>query len=389
LWDGAGTLIASKTITSAPGQSGWQVGVLAAPEQIVAGSTYTVSYGTTQNYAVSSNYFATPQPGPDGILAAPPSAGVYAVGTPGVLPTQSYQNSNYWVDVGFRADGGGGGPNLPPAFTIAGNSFSVPENQTTAATITASDPDGDILAFAVLGGDDASAFTINATSGLLSFTSAPDFETPQDLDLDNIYEVLLSVSDGTNPPVTQAITVEVNDVVSEPGPGTTSLFGLGAPPAQIVTTDPTDYELGVEFVASMDGEVNSLRYWRGTEDATDTDARTLNLWTGTGTLLASATVTSTPGQSGWQTAILATPVALDANELYVASYGTTQNYAFSGSFFVTDWVGADGTLTAPSGVDPTGNGVYSAGGTGGFPEASYNASNYWVDLIFDPFDGML
>ena len=388
LWDGSGALVASKAVTSAPGQSGWQVGVLAAPEQIVAGSTYTVSYGTTQNYAFSPNYFATSQPGTTGVLEAPLSAGVYAAGTPGVLPTQSYLNSNYWVDVGFRAEGGGG-PNLPPAFTIAGNSFTTPENQTTAATITASDPNGDTLVFAVSGGNDASAFTINAASGLLSFTSAPDFEAPQDLDLDNIFEVLLSVSDGTNPAVTQAITVEVTDVASEPGPGTTSLFGTGAPPAQIITTDPTAYELGVEFVTSIEGEVTALRYWRGADDATDTDVRTLNLWTATGTLLASATVTSTPGQSGWQTATLATPVALDANELYVASYGTAQNYAFSGNFFATDWVGADGTLTAPAGVDPTGNGVFSADATGAFPDSSYNASNYWADLIFDPFDGML
>ena len=189
--------------------------------------------------------------------------------------------------------------------------------------------------------------------------------------------------------MTQAITVEVTDVVSEPGPGTASLFENGNAPVQVITSDPTAYELGVEFITSTEGEITALRYWRGVEDATDTDVRTLNLWTGTGTLLANATVTSTPGQSGWQTATLATPVAVDANELYVASYGTAQNYAFSGNFFAIDWIGADGTLTAPAGVDPTGNGVYSAGGTGGFPEASYNASNYWVDLIFDPFDGML
>lgn len=386
LWDSTGALLASETVTSGAGQSGWQVGVLSSAVQVTANATYTVSYGTTQNYAFSSNYFGTPQTGPDGILTASQGAGVYAAGTPGVLPTQSYQNSNYWVDVGFRASDA---PNQPPAFTLAGTSFTVPENRTTAATITAIDPDGDNFVFAVAGGNDAAAFNINGTSGLLSFAATPDFEAPQDLNLDNIYEVLLSISDGINPAVTQAITVEVTDVVDETAPVLASLFGVTDAPAQIITSDSTDYELGVEFAAATNGEVTALRYWRGDLDAGDTDTRTLNLWTGTGTLLASASVTSTPSQSGWQTATLATPVALTANDPYVASYGTTQNYAFSGNFFATDWVGADGTLTAPASVGPTGNGVFSAGTTGLFPESSYNASNYWVDLYFDPFDALI
>lgn len=386
LWDSTGTLLASETVTSAAGQSGWQVGVLSSAVQITANATYTVSYGTTQNYAVNTNYFATPQPGADGILAAPASAGVYAAGTTGVMPTQSYQSSNYWVDVGFRGDDS---PNQPPSFTLAGTSFTAPEGQIAAALITAMDPDGDNFVFAVAGGNDAPAFTIDATSGLLLFASEPDFETPQDFDLDNIYEVLLSIWDGTNPAVEQAITIEVTDVVSEPGPDTVSLFGASDAPTQIITDDATDYELGVEFVSSAAGEVTALRYWRGDLDAGDTDTRTLNLWSGTGTLLATATVTSPPGQVGWQTATLATPVALNANELYVASYGTTQNYAFSGDFFATDWVGADGTLSAPAGTDPSGNGVFSAGTTGIFPDSSYNASNYWVDLYFDPYDALV
>lgn len=386
LWDASGVLLTSVTVGSAPGQIGWQVGTLAAPVQILAGQTYTVSYGTVQNYAVSSNYFASPHSGPDGILASPASAGVYSAGGTGAFPFQSYANSNYWVDVGFVAD-----PdiNLPPGFTLSGTGFTVPEDQIAITTITASDPDDDTLIFAIAGGDDAGAFAIDPDSGLLTFLDPPDFETPGDLDADNIYEVLLSVSDGTNPAVEQAITVTITDIASEPGPGVSTLFDDGDAPAQTVTDDPTDYELGVAFTAATDGEVTALRYWRGTADAGDTDARTLNLWTGSGSLLASVEIVSTPGQAGWQTATLAAPVALDADTAYVASYGTTQNYAFSGNFFASAWSGPDDVLLAPASTGSGGNGLFAAGSTGIFPTQSYNASNYWVDVVFDPADAIL
>ena len=91
----------SVTVTSAAGESGWQVGTLSAPIAIQAGATYVVSYGTTQNYAATANYFTTAHSGPDGVLTAGVSSGVFAAGTPGVFPTASYNASNYWVDVTF------------------------------------------------------------------------------------------------------------------------------------------------------------------------------------------------------------------------------------------------------------------------------------------------
>ncbi|EPX85726.1 DUF4082 domain-containing protein [Salipiger mucosus] len=384
LWDGTGTLLASVTVASGPGESGWQVGVLETPVSIASGETYTVSYGTTQNYVVSQGYFGFPQDGPGGMLTGPANAGVYAAGGTGSYPTQSYLGSNYWVDVGFRA-----GPivNDPPAFTLAGTAFTAEENQTVAATLTASDPDADTLVFAIAGGADAGAFNISPDTGLLTFATQPDFETPGDVGGDNVYDVIVSVSDGTNPAVQQAITVEVTDIDPEPAPDALSLFGPGDAPAQTETGDSTDYELGVRFLSAEDGEITALRYWRGAADAGDTDTRTLNLWDAGGTLLASATVSSTPGQSGWQTALLAAPVAIDADTLYVASYGTTQNYAFTVDFFGTAWTGSEGILSAPAAS--AGNGVFSSGATGIFPEYSFNAANYWVDVIFDPADALL
>ena len=101
LWNAAGVLLGSVTVTSTAGESGWQVGTLSAPIAIQAGATYVVSYGTTQNYAVTANYFATAHSGPDGVLTAGVASGVFADGTPGAFPTATYNASNYWADVTF------------------------------------------------------------------------------------------------------------------------------------------------------------------------------------------------------------------------------------------------------------------------------------------------
>ncbi|NWG54323.1 MAG: PQQ-dependent sugar dehydrogenase [Hydrogenophilaceae bacterium] len=92
--------------------------------------------------------------------------------------------------------GGGGGGNSAPSFTSA-NAASVPENSAGAVyTATATDADGDTITFSISGGADAGRFSINATSGALSFASPPDFEAPSDANGDNIYLVTIAASDG-------------------------------------------------------------------------------------------------------------------------------------------------------------------------------------------------
>ncbi len=83
---------------------------------------------------------------------------------------------------------------VPEIVTAA---FSVDENQTYVGTIEASDPENDILTFALTGnGDDDDKFSIDPASGALSFLNAPDFETLTDADGDGVYEVGVSVDDG-------------------------------------------------------------------------------------------------------------------------------------------------------------------------------------------------
>jgi hypothetical protein len=93
-----------------------------------------------------------------------------------------------------------------PVFTSPAT-FSVAENTTAVGTVAASDLDttGEPITYEITGGADAGLFTINETTGALSFLTAPDFET------DAQFAVQVTASDGSNTSV-QTITVNVTDV---------------------------------------------------------------------------------------------------------------------------------------------------------------------------------
>ena len=106
------------------------------------------------------------------------------------------------------------GVNDAPVITSDGGgvsaTVSVPENTTFVTDVDANDidtPPGS-LTFSK-SGVDAGFFTISSTTGVLSFTSPPDFETPLDTGLNNIYNVDVQVSDGLGGSDTQSIAVTV------------------------------------------------------------------------------------------------------------------------------------------------------------------------------------
>ena len=99
-----------------------------------------------------------------------------------------------------------------PVFTSAA-SASVAENQTAAIDADAVDADGDTLTY-TLSGTDAALFAIDAASGEVTFLSPPDFENPGDANGDNVYEFVISASDGSNT-TDQAVSVTVTDIVEQ------------------------------------------------------------------------------------------------------------------------------------------------------------------------------
>ena len=101
--------------------------------------------------------------------------------------------------------------NVNEAPTIATNSAqSYTENSAATIAISASDVDaGSSLAYSISGTDSA-RFSISS-AGVLSFSTAPDFESPADSGANNVYNVTVGVSDGALSSSVSLVITIVND----------------------------------------------------------------------------------------------------------------------------------------------------------------------------------
>src|SRR5687767_344630 len=137
-------------------------------------------------------------------------------------PTDADTNNSYVVVV--RATDGSGNvsdqtvtvsvanldevaPNITGASGGAGaanSSVTVNENQTAVHTFSASEA----VTWSLNGGADAGRFSVSA-GGVLTFTSAPDYEAPTDADTNNSYVVVVRATDGSGNVSDQTVTVSV------------------------------------------------------------------------------------------------------------------------------------------------------------------------------------
>ncbi len=104
--------------------------------------------------------------------------------------------------------------NSAPAFD-GDQSVSVDENVTLVATASANDINGDVLTYAISGGADSGLFEIDPDSGSITFSTAPDFERPEDSGEDNVYNFDVTVSDSNGGSDTAAFTVTVINLPDE------------------------------------------------------------------------------------------------------------------------------------------------------------------------------
>ncbi|HEX2808650.1 MAG TPA: DUF4082 domain-containing protein, partial [Kineosporiaceae bacterium] len=141
--------------------------------------------------------------------------------------------------------------------------------------------------------------------------------------------------------------------------------------------DNAAVELGVKFRSDVNGFITGIRFYKGSQN---TGTHVGHLWSTEGTMLAEATFTE-ESSSGWQEASFGAPVPITAGTTYIASYHAPQgNYADSGNYFASGFDSPPLHALA-DGVD--GDGVYKYGLSGSFPTETYNASNYWVDVVFN------
>jgi hypothetical protein len=166
-----------------------------------------------------------------------------------------------------------------------------------------------------------------------------------------------------------------------PAPTTTcpcSLWSGSAAPAHPSDPDTHSTEVGLKFRSDVSGTITGARFYKG---AGNTGTHVAHLWSSSGTLLASAKFTRETS-SGWQQVNFSTPVAIKANTTYVASYRAPYgHYAGDSGYFTNAGVDRGPLHALQNGVDGS-NGVYTYSTGTVFPTSSWQAANYWVDVVF-------
>ncbi len=150
-----------------------------------------------------------------------------------------------------------------PAVFTSGTVVSVAEGMTEVTTITATDADGDEVTFTLSGGEDESEFSLTPT-GALTFTNAPDYEVPTDVDMDNDYVVEVTATDGQTPPLTaiiQTLTITVTDETNENAPVFTSGADVNVAEGmtEVTTVTATDAD-GDEVTFTLSGGADASKF---------------------------------------------------------------------------------------------------------------------------------
>jgi hypothetical protein len=152
-----------------------------------------------------------------------------------------------------------------------------------------------------------------------------------------------------------------------------SVFPASTTPKLKSDPERQSIELGVRFSSKVDIAVTGIRFYKGPRN---TGTHVGALWDPSGKALSRVTF-SKETKSGWQSAVFASPVAVNAGQTYVASYWAPRGR------YSTDIGGftrgrTDGTVKFPKGA-----GVYTYT-SGGRPTKNYLNSNYYVDIVYKP-----
>ncbi len=160
--------------------------------------------------------------------------------------------------------------------------------------------------------------------------------------------------------------------------GQSTIFSASAKPSEVDSDDGGAVELGVKFKSDTSGSITGLRFYKA---STNTGTHVAHLWSTSGALLGSATFTNETG-SGWQQVNFAKPIAVSANTIYIASYFAPKGH-YSDNTYAFQKAGVDhAPLHALVNSASSYNGVYLYSSKGGFPTNGWEATNYWVDVVF-------
>ena len=140
--------------------------------------------------------------------------------------------------------------NEPPVISTNGSaptySLSQAENISAVATFAGTDVDtGTTLSF-ILSGTDSADFTIGGSNGVLAFAQSPDFELPADSDANNVYIVVVNLSDGALSD-SQTVTITITNINESLSAQLPSLSGVPAKGANVTISMTIDAPSRVMF----------------------------------------------------------------------------------------------------------------------------------------------
>jgi hypothetical protein len=361
LWSASGILLDSVLFTNVTA-SGWQEALFNNPVLVVADSIYIASYHSSSgHYAATSGGLANVVS--NGILTTVDNNtsggnGVYAYGATPHFPSGTYNATNYWVDVIFTNDN---------AFTYTFDLTSVTDNSGNKNT-------GALQTLTIVSAGNCDTIPTNTLPGSL-LTAVIRNSTSCNNETFSLY---LDSATGTGPydlviNGSTYLNVIPGQVITTFEPGVKTIWDTVPSPNNY---EDSPVELGVRFKSSVDGYIKGIRFF---SPANPSGTYTGHLWTEDGILLDSVTFSGITA-SGWHEALFTNPFQAIANTSYMVSYHTIGFYAASAGGLAN--AVTNGTLSAMAATVSAGNGLYGYGPSGTFPTNSFNATNYWVDVIF-------
>ena len=367
VWNSAGVQLATLAFINETA-SGWQSSRFVTPVKVTAGQTYVVSYNAPNGrYSYATGYWdykgmdAAPLTAAGGFGSAP--AGVY--NTNSSFPTDSYENSNYYVDAIFESTDTS--PLAATGQVPVDGAGSVAVSTAVSAVLSK-----DVVPASVgIVLKTAAGVSVAGSTSYDAVTRVASFVPGAVLEKSTKYVATLSATTAGGEALAAGGSWSFGTVKPDSVGCPCSLYQDSAVPSVLSIADGTPLSLGVKFSAASNGTVTGVKFYKGPGN---TGTHTGFLYKADGSVLASAVFTGET-TTGWQTATFASPVAVTAGAEYTAAYSNpVGTYSANPGEY-----GGDVTV-GPLRVS-AGSAVYSYGSN--YPVNGSSAS-YLVDVVFAP-----
>lgn len=356
LYTVGGQLLATVTFSN-ESSTGWQTATFSQPVNIQADTEYVAAYKTpTGKYSYTSGGFG--EGFTSGPLRVDTDSGAYSYS--GDFPNTA-STASYLVDLVFNQ--------APQQLSVtaqvpAPGATAIPTDVKPSITFSTAINPGASFTLTANGTSVAGSATLSADARTITFT--PAAALPASTVITANASNVATPQGQTLPPTSWQFTTAAATVQQS------TIFGSLVPQVA-ASSDTKSVELGTAFTVSQAGSVTGIRFYKGTGN---TGTHVGSLWNSAGTRLAQVTFTNETA-TGWQSATLSTPVALATGQTYVVSYRAPNGrYSYTQGFFNQTWTSGVFTASGPN------NGLYRYGSGGVMPANSWNATNYFVDVVY-------